>query len=195
MASLVETLKQQDAQKKAEATRRHREALARAQSLDHYRELLSRSDAPGDGDGDTLRDLMDTLGIDLSDVEADLAALAQYRQTVARVLDAEGRARVERACATELAAVADEQRALFHRMVDALPAADVLPALTRFAAENYRALQPSGLTTVDPSGWQRRTSVASCDYQNRLRSSQEAAVKAEQLRRDYPRVLGGTESL
>ncbi len=77
MPTLTEQLKQQKQADDLAAQHHYRDLLEQAGTLDSYRELIERANSPADGDSESIKTLMDKLGITLSELEADVEAIQQ----------------------------------------------------------------------------------------------------------------------
>lgn len=190
--TLTETLKQREADRRSDAARRHREALAKAATLDEYRALLSRDGEPGAGDADALTAVMGTLGITLEDVTADLAAVRRVRAMEARVLT---RDQLDAAAAEyhrANAAVVADQRATLRQIVDDIPETFLQAAVQHVGT--YTTGIVGTAAAVNPfaknADWNMTLLHAQNAYTGAVRGHENAVAAVAELRRANPRVFG-----
>ena len=192
MMTLVEQLKHDDERKARQAAEQYRQAVAKAEQVDGYRELLDGGDP---AKLPKLRAAMATLGLTADDVEADARAIAAHRAALAAVLPPDAEQRLRADVAAEHRAVREDGRAALHKLVDLIPTEFLLDALygsgpalaglVRTAAD-----RPTADALVDPAPYAQRFVAAGQRLQDAVERSRQAEREVARLVDAHPRVLG-----
>ncbi len=189
---LVDELKSEKKKAQAAAGADYARLLARAGSIDRYRELLAGDDPAALGE---LRAAMGELGLTDADVEGDVTALADHAAAVKQMMTPEQRQQLAADIMAAKASVHAEASAAAAALFALIPvewAADVYNRLYSGVALSFAgAGRPPGFHDLDHGvDWTARIEAAKGEQRAWIASSFEAENEVRRLVAAHPRVLG-----